>query len=78
MSCSNSKRLVLRRAQRKVVFQAARSWPSGAARSPAPLLGGHLPRARAQAWGGRRRMWAGGDRRPVRLPSHPGLPGVPP
>lgn len=61
MSCSITKRFVLSRAQRKLVFQLARSGPSAAAGgSPVPLLGGHRPRASAQAWGGKRRVWAWG------------------
>lgn len=51
MSCSITKRLVLRSAQRKLVFQPARSAPSGVSwSSPLPLGCGHLPRATAQAW----------------------------
>lgn len=50
LSCSITKRWVLCSAQRKLVFQLARSGPSAANWSPPPLLGGHLPRATAQAW----------------------------
>ena len=51
MSCSITKRWVLCSAQRKLVFQLARSGPSEASWSLPLLLGGHLPRATAQAWG---------------------------
>lgn len=54
MSCNITNRWVLCSAQRKLVFQPARSAPSRASWSPPPLplllLGGHLPRATAQAW----------------------------
>lgn len=72
LSCSISKRLVLLSAQRKLVFQPARSGPSGTGWSSEPLLGGHLPRARAQAWE-RDGVWAWG--RAARPPSRPGRLG---
>lgn len=75
MSCNITKRRVLCRAQRKLVFQEARRAPSGIGCAPSLLRGGHLPRATAQAWGGME--WSTGLDL-GRSPRTPGGAGVPP